>query len=273
MKSGGRMSGREERIWPSLMKVGPRSASVSRKRRAEVARISSRDGRSPSSRRPSTSQIFARSQSSPKPWRTTTELISRRRLRSWTAWITRRFFSQGVQQIHLHENAVAVGDARAAQRAQLAAEVEPGRDVGEIVRALVRVDQVEGRARAPLPAEDQVDVEPHLALVRAGALRRLVLRPRRPQLVERDGAAAGGDLRAQRRAVVDAGGEKLAVRLQGQVRREGVGGAKRGADAARLLGSEDVQPRLVGGAGATVDRRRIAGTRQRTGGADLPDGA
>src|SRR3954464_3578092 len=194
MKSAGRMSGREERIWPSLMKVGPSSASVSRKRRAEVARISSREGRSPSSRRPRTSQIFARSQSSPKPWRTTTTLISRRRFRSWTAWITRRFFSQRVQQIHLHEDAVAVRGAGASEGAELAPVAQAAADAGEVVRALVRVDQVEGRAGAPLPAEDHVEVHARLPLVGAGVLPGLVLRPGGPQLVERDGAAPGSDL-------------------------------------------------------------------------------
>src|SRR6267378_7867697 len=277
MKSGGRMSGREERICPSLMKVGPSSARVSRNRRAEVARISSREGRSPGSRRPSTSQMRARSHSSPKPWRTTTLLISRRRLRSWTAWITRRFFSQGGEQIHLHEDAVAVRDACGAESTELASDAGTSDHSRlHVVAALVRVDQIEGRAGAPLPTEDQVEVEPHLLLVVAGVLEGLVGGLRRAQLVELDGAASRFHSRAQPRAVIDPGGEELAVRLQGEVRGEGVGGAQGCADAARLLRGEDVEARLVGRPGPGIRRRRIdgpAGIGLRAGLADLADGS
>src|SRR5467141_3938474 len=260
MKSGGRMSGREERICPSLMKVGPSSARVSRKRRAEVARISSREGRSPGSRRPSTSQMRARSQSSPNPWRTTTLLISRRRLRSWTAWITAPFFSQGGEQIHLHEDAVAVRDAGGVERAELAADAGTSdHSPLHVVGALVRVDQVEGGAGAPLPAEDEVEVEPHLLLVVGGVLERLVRGLSRAQLVELDGAASRSDGRSQPRAVIGPGGEELPVCLQGEVRGEGVGCAQGRADAARLLGGEDVQARLVGRPGPGKLRRRIDG--------------
>src|SRR2546425_5717597 len=136
MKSGGRRSGGEERICPSLRKVGPSSARVSRNLRADVARISSREGRSPSTRRPRTSQIFARSHSSPNPWRTTTVLISRKRLRSWTAWITRKFFSQRVQQIHLHEDGIAVRHAGRGEQPQLLSEVQPVAQRHHVVRAL-----------------------------------------------------------------------------------------------------------------------------------------
>src|SRR6267378_3658644 len=277
MKSGGRMSGREERICPSLMKVGPSSARVSRKRRAEVARISSREGRSPGSRRPSTSQMRARSHSSPNPWRTTTLLISRRRLRSWTAWITRRFFSQRGEQIHLHEDAVPVRHAGGAERAELSSDAwTSDHSRLHVVAALVRVDQVEGRAGAPLPAEDQVEVQPHLLLVVAGGLERLVGGLRRSQLVEPDGAASRFHSRAQPRAVIDPGSEELAVRLQSEVRGEGIGGAQGRADAARLLWGEDVEARLVGRPGPGKRHRRIdgpAGIGLRAGFADLADGS
>src|SRR6202011_355612 len=105
-------------------------------------------------------------------------------LRSWTAWITRRFFSQGGEQIHLHEDAVAVRDAGGAERAELASDAGTSDHSRlHVVGALVRVDQVEGRAGAPLPAEDQVEIEPNLLLVVPGVFVGLVGGLRRAQLV------------------------------------------------------------------------------------------
>src|SRR5882724_4066298 len=259
MKSGGRMSGREERIWPSLMKVGTRSARVSRNRRAEVARISSREGRSPSIRRPSTSQIFARSQSSPNPWRTTTVLISRRRLRSWTAWITRKFFSQRVQQIHLHEDGVAVRHAWGGEQAQLRPQVEPVPGRHHVVRALVRVDQVQGGAGAPFPAQDDVEVHAHLAIV--GVEDDVVAD--RDQLVQLHRPPPRADAGAQLAPVGHAGGEELTVGLQGEIGRERVRRAQGRAHAARLLRGEDV---------GTGPPRRLQLSRQQRRRRDLPDG-
>src|SRR6266542_2141549 len=83
----GRRSGRDERSWPSFVKVGPSSARSWRKR-AAVERSGAGSG-SPSAgagaSRPRTSRSRVRARYAPNPCRATAAAICRRRLRSWNA--------------------------------------------------------------------------------------------------------------------------------------------------------------------------------------------
>src|SRR5205823_9494574 len=87
----------------------------------------------------------------------------------------------------------------------------------------------------------------------------------------------------QRVPVGDPGGEELRVGLQRQVRSESVGRAERGAEAARVLGGEEVQPPLRYGC-LRIERHDllwrtghgpggVTAGRIVRGDADLPDGA
>src|SRR5262249_9605981 len=92
MYSAGSRSARVERICPSLTKVGPRSLSNIRNRRAVEARRASADS-STASLRPSIRHTPARSRRSAKPCRAAITPIWRKRLRSWnvsliTLWPT-----------------------------------------------------------------------------------------------------------------------------------------------------------------------------------------
>ena len=79
--------GREERIWPSLMKVGPSSPSICRKRAAVPRSAAAAARASPAAprRAPSTSRRRIRSRYAPKPWRAMAAAIWRSRFRSWKA--------------------------------------------------------------------------------------------------------------------------------------------------------------------------------------------
>src|SRR5712691_6149560 len=167
-----------------------------------------------------------------------------------------QLLSQRREQIHLHQQRVAVSDARRVERPQLAAEIQPRRDVfGDVVRALVRIDEIEGRAGSPFPAQDEVDVQTHLALVGADVVARPVLVAGGPQLAQRDGAAARLALHVERVIIADAGGEDLCVRLQREEGCEGIRRAQGAAHAPRLLGREQIlAANLPGGAGAGEGR-------------------